>query len=222
MVTKIETPHPGEFMVSEASGFRSRERVTLMESQTVIPGQVLGRQTRGPAANMSAVAAADAGNTGDGTLTLADPAVADGAKSGVYRVTCIEAAANGGGFEVEGPDGVALDIATVGVAFDGAVKFTIADGATDFAVGDVFTVTVSIDASKACGALDLVAVDGLEQAAGIAFYGATTGVGETADIAAIVRDAEVRASDLTWPDGITADQKTAAIAELSALGIILR
>ncbi len=222
MATLTEGRHAGEFLLSEASGARSRETVTLLESQTVVPGQVLGRQTRGPAADVSAVSAAAAGNTGDGTLTLADPAVADGAKAGVYRITCIEAAADGGAFEVEDPDGVALDIATVGVAFEGAVKFTIADGAADFVLGDVFTVTVSIDASGAVGKLDLAAVDGLEEAAGIAFYSAETAAGETANLVIIARDAEVKLPCLEWPAGITDAQKTVALAQLAALGIIAR
>jgi len=46
----------------------------------------------------------------------------------------------------------------------------------------------------------------------------------TADQAAagVVRDAEVNGNELVWPDGITANQKTTAIAALAALGIVVR
>lgn len=89
--------------------------------------------------------AAVAGNTGNGTLTLADPAYGAGVKPGVYKVTAIEPASDGGTFSVEDPDGVQVGIARVGVAFNNVVKFTIADGATDFVAGDAFNVTVTED-----------------------------------------------------------------------------
>ncbi|MCP4618507.1 MAG: head decoration protein, partial [Bradyrhizobium sp.] len=45
-----------------------------------------------------------------------------------------------------------------------------------------------------------------------------------ADKAAVyhARDAEVKGLALTWPAGISAPNKTAAIAALAALGIIVR
>lgn len=39
---------------------------------------------------------------------------------------------------------------------------------------------------------------------------------------AIVRDAEVNGAELIWPTGISAGDKTAAIAQLAAAGIIVR
>lgn len=90
--------------------------------------------------------AAVAGNTGTGTLTLANPAYGTGVKPGVYKVTAIEPGTSGGTFSVEDPDGVQVGIARVGVAFDGVVKFTIADGDPDFVAGDGFNITVTEDA----------------------------------------------------------------------------
>lgn len=92
-------------------------------------------------------AAAVAGNTGNGVLTLADPAYGAGVKAGTYRVIAIEPAANLGTFSVEDPDGVQIGVASVGVAFTGVVKFTIADGATDFVAGDTFTLAVAENAA---------------------------------------------------------------------------
>ena len=57
-------------------------------------------------------------------------------------------AADGGTFEVRGPDGFLLrtagglpDTGTVGSAYSNEIAFTLLDGATDFAEGDSFTVT---------------------------------------------------------------------------------
>lgn len=111
------------------------------------------------AAAGAAVGAADAGNTGQGTITAA-PAVGAGAKPGVYRVTCIEPAAGAGVFTVEDPDGVEVGVATVGVEFvGGGLTFTIADGDPDFVAGDVFTVTVAA-AEGTGGVFQVVAPDG--------------------------------------------------------------
>lgn len=91
----------------------------------------------------SASVEADAGNTGNGILTLANPAFDAGAAAGAYVVECTAAAVDGGTFSVTGPDSADLGDATVGAAFDNVVKFTIADGATDFEVGDSFTITLA-------------------------------------------------------------------------------
>ncbi len=122
MATLTEGRHAGEFVLSEASGVRSRETVTLAQSQTVVPGTVLGKVTA----------------------------------SGEY------------------------------------------------------------------GVLDPGAADGLEAAAGVAFYGAATEAAETSPLVIIARDAEVKQHCLEWPADITEPQKTAAIAQLAALGIIIR
>ncbi len=122
MATLIEGRHPGEFILSEANGQRSRENITIGASQTIVPGQVLGVITA----------------SGQGVV--------------------------------------------------------LAPGASD----------------------------GSQNAAAIAIYGATTGAGETARIAVIARQAEVNGNILTWPSGITAPQKTAAIAALKTAGVIVR
>lgn len=217
-----EGAHPGEFILSEAPGNRSRDTIVIAASQSITPNMVLGRLATAAAVTVSA--AAVAGGTGNGTLTMADPAVNSKAKNGVYKAVCTVAASNGGTFRVEDPGGVFVGTATVGVAFNKEVKFTIADGSTDFAVGDAFEILVGVEepTDYTYAALSLSGTDGSESAAAIAIYPAVTGGGETKEIAAVTRDAEVIGATLTWPANITAAQKAAAIAQLNASGIIVR
>lgn len=117
--------------------FTSR-KVTLLMGQNLTRGALLGRRSVG-----AAVAAAWAGNAG-GTGAIGAVVVGAGAKKGVYKLVCIEPAANAGKFEVNDPDGVIIGVATVGVAFNaGGLQFTIADGATDFISGEGFDITVA-------------------------------------------------------------------------------
>ena len=122
MATLTEGRHAGEFVLTEANGARSRETVTLAETQSVVPGAVLGKITA----------------------------------SGEY------------------------------------------------------------------GVLDPAASDGLETAAGVAFYAATTEAAETTPLVIVARDAEVNQNCLEWPASITEAEITAAIEQLAALGIIAR
>lgn len=95
----------------------------------------------------TAVGAAVAGNTGNGTMGTVT--VSAGAKEGVYLLTITTAASNAGTFVVEDPDGITVGVGTVAVAFSkGGLAFTLADGATDFVVGDQFTITVTTTAGE--------------------------------------------------------------------------
>jgi hypothetical protein len=95
------------------------------------------------AATYTAAVAADGDNTGNGTFTVANPAVGAGVKAGEYVVTIVDPASDAGTFTIEDPDGVQIDSGAVASAYDGVIKFTLADGATDFAAGDRFVVTVT-------------------------------------------------------------------------------
>lgn len=94
-------------------------------------------------------AAKAGGNTGNGTFTLdaTTPAVAR-AKTGVYTLRCIAAAANGGTFRLEDPDGLVLGDYTIAggaggtVAINEHIKGVLADAGTDYVVGDGFDITV--------------------------------------------------------------------------------
>ncbi len=121
------------------------EEIILLTGQNLTRGALLGRIATGGAT----AAAKSGGNTGNGTITMdATTPVLAGAKTGVYRATVITAAANGGTFRVEDPDGNVLGDVAVGGTFADDIKFVIADGSTDFIVGDAFDITVAAGSGK--------------------------------------------------------------------------
>lgn len=82
--------------------------VTIVAGKQVKRGDVLGRVT----VNVPATGTADAGNTGNGTLTQVEGRRYT--KKGGYVVKCITASADGGLFSVVNPDGIHLGTARVG------------------------------------------------------------------------------------------------------------
>lgn len=78
-----------------------------------------------------------------------------------------------------------------------------------------------ITASGLIRELQPAAADGSQNAAGI-LYSAVNASGANTRGVMVARDAEVNAAMLQWPTGITTPQRTAAIAQLAALGIIVR
>lgn len=126
------------------------DTLTVAGAVTVLEGTILARKAVADAV----VAAADGGNTGDGTVTLAT--VAPGTVVplvGIYVLTVTTAVAEGGVFDLVDPNGATVATSltmTVGAgaatAFEVAgLEFTITDGATDFAAADFFTLTVAAD-----------------------------------------------------------------------------
>lgn len=116
--------------------------VTVMSGQNIVRGAVLGKIL------LAAASTAFTG-TGNGAISMdATTPVLTGAKPGAYTATCITAAANGGTFRVEDPDGNVLGDVAVGATFADDIKFVIADGATDFIVGDKFTITLAAGSGK--------------------------------------------------------------------------
>ena len=156
--------------------------------------------------------------TGGGlTFTIAD-GDPDFAAGDAFTITVAAVDGDSGIFQVVSPSGYMLPPLTVGAAYTGDhLNMTLADGATDFIVGDAFTITVAAGSGKMV-ALDLTAVDGSQNAAGIMAAAVTAPDGTDNYGVALVRDAVVMASALVWPDGATDDQKTAALAQLSAAG----
>lgn len=69
--------------------------------------------------------------------------------------------------------------------------------------------------------LQPAAADGSQNAVGI-LYAAVDATSAAQRGVMVARDAEVNAAMLQWPTGITTPQRTAAIAQLAALGIIVR
>jgi hypothetical protein len=212
MTTFTEGNHAGEHLISEAEGTRSREVVTIASGENVVAGTVLGR-IRG-----SATSAALGTNTGNGTMGTVT--LGAGAMEGDYKLTVIEPGTNVGQFVVENPLGAIIGHGTVAAAFSaGGVAFTLADGATDFVSGDSFKITVAVGTTYA--AHDQDGINGSEIAVAVlwddvdATDGAMPGVVH-------VRDCEVASSKLTFQSDIDAGEKTTALAQLAALGIIAR
>lgn len=215
----VETGVGPEFLLSEANGYRSRKNITIGASQTLLAGAVLGLISIGA---LSAEATAFAGNTGDGAMGAVTVDV--GAQTGTWKVVITEPGANVGNFIVERPDGTIDGQGDVAVAYDGGINFTLADGATDFVAGDGFDIVVTDAAATGEGTYvihDPEGTNGSQNVAGILYAPVTTGVGETADAVAIVRDAEVIDARLAYDDHDTTE-KAAVRAALEAMGIVVR
>jgi hypothetical protein len=221
-MTITQMASPAEFVMKEETFNYSRESVMFSQSQSIVPGQIVGAAPI--VANETAAVIAGSGNTGNGVATLANPATSQAAIDGDYLLTCIAAAANAGTFSVQAPDGHEIGPLIVGVAFSKEIKLTIADGATDFIVGDSFIARVGIanPAGYLFAALNPAATDGTQKAAGISIYRVVTTLGSTVKSPIIIRNALVSGKSLTWPAGITAAQQSEATEQLRGLGIIIR
>lgn len=214
MTELVEKLHAGGFIISLPNGNRAVDNGVLVAGQNLAAGTVLGKT----ATAGTLTAAAAAGNTGNGTMgTLS---VGAGAKEGVYKVTIVEPGANVGEFIVEDPDGATVGNGTVASAFTGPVNFTLADGSTDFISGDQFNLTVSALTTK-FKILAPAAADGSERVAGILLADVNATAADQ-PCAVVARDVEVIAAELTWPGGITAAEKSIAIAQLVAASILPR
>ncbi|MEW6775024.1 MAG: head decoration protein [Bdellovibrionota bacterium] len=220
MGTANEPNYSSDLIAWEQDALHSREDVTVLagsgSDRALLVGQVLGRQSKGPPTS----AAKSGGNTGDGAMG----AVTLGAEAvpGVYKLRITKAAANAGDFQVTDPQGDVIGVGTVGVAFAGAhLNFTLADGSADFIVGDGFDITVPAGAGKV-KEIDFAATDGTEDAYGVLVHAVTAPNGVDARGVAIVRDADLRNTGLVWPGGATDAQKSAALDQLAARGIVIR
>ena len=208
MSTLTEGNYALGFIISHLPGKQSFENGTLLSGQNLKAGDVLGRLTFG-----AAIAAAIAGNTGNGTASAVT--VAAPAKVGVYKVLFIEPTTNLGTFLVEDPDGIVVGRGVVGTAFAlGGLGFTISDGATDFVAGDGFTITIAAGSLK-WAQIDPEATNGTQVAAGILCYDTDASGGDKV-CAILTRGAEVNNSELGWSD-LDAGELTAAKAQLAAL-----
>lgn len=148
----------------EQANLYSRDKITVLAGQSLVPGSVLGQVTAG---TVPTTGTAGGGNTGNGTM--ASVTGGKNVKVGTYTMTCVGESANAGTFAVEDPDGEALASAAVGVAYtSGQINFTIADGGTDFDLGDTFTVAVPAGGEQ-YRAINVSGVDGSGVAAGLSF-----------------------------------------------------
>lgn len=215
MPTLNEGRHPGEFVLSEAKGQRSRESLTIAASQQIEANSILQKQA--VVTDVVATATAAAGNTGGATIAMDATATTNKVKDGRYKGIATGATS----VAWEDPDGKKIGISTHAQLFDkGGIRVTITADGTATAAGDEFYVDVAADAED----FQHVAYDPDSDLpiAGIAIYGATTEAAQTVNVAAIVRDAEANGNCVAWPTGITAGQKANATQELAGLGIIVR
>ncbi len=123
------------FIVTEASGQRSRENIIVTQTGTAVEsGTILTKSGD----TGTAVMAMDAGSTGNptsGTITVGPKAV-----PGVYRVVFTAATK----FDVEDPNGKNIGSGTLGVLFNKAgISFTPAAGGTPAVAGDQASITVA-------------------------------------------------------------------------------
>lgn len=204
---RFQTAH---YIVSEANGFRSREQALIASGSGILkPGAVLGKVAMG-----TATAAAKGGNTGDATVSAVT--LGKGVKAGVYSVDFTAATK----FDVIDPDGFKVKSGVTGAAYADDLGFTITAGSTAMVAGDGFAITVAPGTGK-YAPFDPDAADGSQTASAILYEGCDA---TSADVrrTLTVRDTEVHAYVLVWAEGITGDQKTAALVSLAASGIVGR
>lgn len=211
MTTFTEPLRVGDGLKREYDKLFNRETVNITGGASLPIFQVVGLIAT---ASGSAVATADAGNTGNGTMGAIT--VGAGAIDGDYTLTITAEDADAGDFNVTDPNGAEVGTGTVGVEFDaGGLTFTLADGAEDFDVGDSFTIAVTTDQAGDYAAYDSGASDGRETAAGVLLEPAdATGADVSATI--LARGPAVMARSVIT--GLDA----AAETQLLALGIVIR
>lgn len=222
----IERRHDGGFIVSQARGHRSIDRIQVNGGFGQLDaGTVLASTT----ATYAGTATAAAGNTGNGTvggIAIQAPALA-----GSYLITFISATefmvtdpngmpvpAEGGTVDLS-TDQVEVGPGTVGVVFNsGGVGFLVTAGATAFVAGDNFTLAVTITGGGW--------VPYQTGTAGITGYGVLFGFTDTTNGASFasgfVRDGEVNLAELIWDPSLTAAQQDSAIAALANQHVIAR
>ncbi len=175
-------------------------------------GVIMGRTSAG-----AAVAAANAGNTGNGTIS----AVTDqlGVQLGVYQVEFIAATK----FNVIDPVGNHLAEGSTGVAFSNQIGFTITAGGTAFVAGDGFNITVAANANSGkVVPLNLAATDGSQNPVGVLVRQTVVPSGSDVKGVLVERLATLLADGLIYPAGSTTNQQAAINAQLTTLGLLVR
>lgn len=211
MASQTQAINAGEFLVSEAGGFRSRDAITVLSGQDLVAGQVLGKVTLG--AGTFAALGTNVGACTCGTIT-----VALGVVAGIYKIVMLATSATGA-FVVEDPDGKIVGHGNVGTAFSaGGLGFTISNGGTN-TVGDSYKITIAAGSGKYVK-VDPEGTDGRHKAVGILLAAVDASAADKAGVA-FLRDCEVNKDMLDFDD-LDAGEIATAVAELAVLGIIVR
>lgn len=172
----------------EANGERLLKTVTVISGQSLARGEVYSVT----GINTAGTATADAGNTGNGTVSAVT--VDDNAIAGTYRLIATAADT----FIVVDPNGVQLYGAiTVGSAYDGVLNLTITAGGTPFVAGDEFTVAVTEGAGKATAYTSALG------AAGVMYDTVDASAGDVNGLA--YRRADLKVSEVDFGTGTDAE-----------------
>jgi len=215
MAAYTEPNNLKDFLVWEEERGKSREKIVVLTGENIALAEVMGKIT------LSCPATGTVGGGNTGASTCGSVTAGPKAKIGTYTLTCIAEATGAGTFAVADPDGFALASATVGTAYvNDHINFTLTDAGEDSNLGDIYTIEITAGSGKYVE-VDAAAVDGSQNAAGIAIanYNATSA--DTAGVA-IVRDAIITSSNLVWPSSATAPEKASWLAQLAETGIIVR
>lgn len=143
--------------------------LTFAGADTLVAGTVMAQVVAAAGA-----VTADAGNTGDGTVTGFALAPGGPPLAGNWNLECTFVVTNGGVFKLEDPNGdLVADNLTLRVGAGLATTFSVAgltfiitDGATDFAAGDKFELAVT-DAGHKWKPYAVDALDGTGDPSGI-------------------------------------------------------
>ena len=211
-VTPIsEKFHALGFLVSEAPQHFSRD-IAVITALALLAGTVLGSELSGQTGTYAAL------GTNTGNFTCGTVTVGTGAQLGDYTIEFDDPTH----YVVADPGGHEVGHGTTGVAFSaGGLGFTLTAGGTAAVPGDSAKVTVAATGIK-YSAFDPTATSGLQNA--IAVLGYDTDA-SAADKSATIfaRHCQVNTNELIWGANVTTGgQKTAALAQLAAKGIIAR
>jgi len=134
MPALYSNPPLADFVLSEASGQRSRDNIMVLQTGAAVPsGTVLTVKTAGVGEFAHDDAAV--GNSTIGAIT-----VGAAAKNGVYLLDFTSPTA----FSVYDPAGTLVGSGTLGVSFNlGGLTFTLTAGATAHAIGDNANIDVT-------------------------------------------------------------------------------
>lgn len=136
MTTLTQGIQTGEFLLSEASGMRSRSKktVTVAGAVALPSGTVLGKISTGTSATSAAIGT----NTGNGTMGAVTLTTVP-TQAGAYALAYLTATT----FRVTAPDGTTSD-GVNGTAFSAlGIGFTMTTGGTPMVAGDGFTITIT-------------------------------------------------------------------------------
>lgn len=209
-----DTPGAGHYLLSEAEGSRSRDRIRVGASQTLKAGRVLA------ALGLGDGVATPGTPVGPGNGAVGAWTVDAGAPAGRWLIRLLATGATAA-YAVYRPDGSQDGQGAVGTAYNGGINGTLADGATDWSVGAEIPIVVTYPDGEVFVSHDPAGTNGSQYPRGILFDDVTTGVGETVAAVAHVRDCQVSELALGW-GAHSAPQKLVAVAALARAGVIAR